>query len=192
MPKLFFLSTIPPSSVSPQSLLSLSSVSPIAGDDGLLASPALIRTAGTDLNLLSTARDFGGGGSQVVVQVIDLPFDAVRIPDPELVLIGVAAVDSHLLVDRNSSCLHAGEMRHHRLGRVHLDAQVMHHALTGASGQALGQRQVDRRKRGKKFDVASPLFDRGDTEELSVELATLCQIRHVDVYVHLGAHGILL
>jgi len=158
----------------------------------LLASPALIRTAGTDLNLLSTARDFGDGGRQVVVQVIDFPLDTVWIPNPELVLIGVAAVDPHLLVDRNSSRLHAGEMRHHRLGRVHLDAQVMHDALAAASGQALGQCQVDRGKGWKELHVAGPLFDRQDIEEPLVELATLCQIRHVDVNVHLGAHAILL
>src|SRR5215475_4796250 len=45
---------------------------------------------------------------EVVVEVIDLPLDAVRILDPELVLIGVAAVDAHLFAygqDRKSTRL---------------------------------------------------------------------------------------
>jgi hypothetical protein len=34
---------------------------------------------------------------EVVVEVIHLPFDAVGIFHPELVLVGVAAVDAHLI-----------------------------------------------------------------------------------------------
>src|SRR5262249_34849276 len=45
---------------------------------------------------------------EVVVEVIDLPLDAVRILDPELVLIVVAAVDSHLLADSQSRRLQRG------------------------------------------------------------------------------------
>src|ERR1700731_1753390 len=37
---------------------------------------------------------------EVVVQVVDLPLHPVRIADPELVLVGVAAVDPHLLAHR--------------------------------------------------------------------------------------------
>src|SRR5438093_1154570 len=35
---------------------------------------------------------------EVVVEVVHLPLDAVRILHPELVLVGVAAVDAHLLL----------------------------------------------------------------------------------------------
>src|SRR5215467_243221 len=68
---------------------------------------------------------------EVVVEVIDFPLDAVRILDPELVLIGVAAVDPHLLADRQSGRLHAGEVFHHGRHRVDLDADVVHRALRG-------------------------------------------------------------
>src|SRR5215471_15684732 len=39
---------------------------------------------------------------EIVVQVIHLPLHAVGIRDPELVLVGVAAIDAHLLAHRQS------------------------------------------------------------------------------------------
>src|SRR5215831_13421520 len=59
---------------------------------------------------------------EVVVEVIDLPLDAVRILDPELVLIGVAAVDPHLFAYGQARCLHTSQVSHHRVHGVHLDA----------------------------------------------------------------------
>src|SRR5262245_47532833 len=50
---------------------------------------------------------------EVVVQVVHLPLDAVRILDPELVLVGMAAVHTHLLAHRQPGRLDASELRHH-------------------------------------------------------------------------------
>src|SRR5216684_7561335 len=57
---------------------------------------------------------------EVVVEVIDLPLHAVGIPDPELVLVRVAAVDAHLLPHRQSGRLDAGQLGNHgiHLGRL--------------------------------------------------------------------------
>src|SRR5213078_1984157 len=46
-------------------------------------------------------------GVDVVVEVVDLPLHAVRVLDPELVLVGVAAVDPHLLAHGQAGGLHA-------------------------------------------------------------------------------------
>src|SRR5215475_5908028 len=127
---------------------------------------------------------------EVVVEVIDLPLDAVRILDPELVLIGVAAVDSHLLADRQSGRLHAGEVFHHGRHRVDLDADVVHRALRG--GPAFGEGQVHGRPLGQELQVARLHLDGPRTEEALVEVAALAEIPHVHVQVDFGAHSDLL
>src|SRR5215467_9493523 len=66
---------------------------------------------------------------EIVVEVVHLPLHAVRILDPELVLIGVAAVDPHLFPHGQARRLDAGEMVHDRAHRVDLDADMIHGAL---------------------------------------------------------------
>src|SRR5215475_12660602 len=63
---------------------------------------------------------------EIVVEVVDLPVDAVGVLDPELVLVGVAAVDAHLFAHRQARGLDPGEMSHHRVHGVHLDPDVVH------------------------------------------------------------------
>src|SRR5215471_9506638 len=74
---------------------------------------------------------YGSFVLEVVVEVIDLPLDAIRILDPELVLIGVAAVDAHLFAYGQARCLDACEMLPDRAHRVDLDADMIDGALDG-------------------------------------------------------------
>src|SRR5258708_13436201 len=55
--------------------------------------------AGVALGQLEALRRLGAGDLvlEIVVEVVDLPLDTVGILHPELVLVGVAAVDPHLL-----------------------------------------------------------------------------------------------
>src|SRR5215470_18353973 len=65
---------------------------------------------------------------QVVVEMVDLPLDPVRILDPELVLVGVAAVHAHLLLHRQPGRLHSAQQLHHEGRRVHLYTDVIDRA----------------------------------------------------------------
>src|SRR5215510_574913 len=51
---------------------------------------------------------------EIVVEVIDLPVDTVGILDPELVLVGVAAIDAHLFAHGQPRGLDPREVSHHR------------------------------------------------------------------------------
>src|SRR5262245_6343910 len=103
---------------------------------------------------------------EVVVEVIDLPLHAVRILDPELVLVGVTAVDPHLLTDRQSGCFHAGEVCHHGRHSVDLDSDMVHRALAG--GPALREGEVDRRPLGQELHVTRLHLDGVCAEEALV------------------------
>src|SRR5439155_1112754 len=64
---------------------------------------------------------------------------AVGIFHPELVLVGVAAVDAHFLDDRQPGALDPGQLRHHRLDRVHLDAHVIDRTRTDLAARRKGE-----------------------------------------------------
>src|SRR5581483_6517052 len=65
------------------------------------------------------------GRLDVEVQVVHLPAEPVRVGDPELVGIGVAAGHSQLLVDVESSRLHAQQVFAHFLRRIQLNAEML-------------------------------------------------------------------
>src|SRR6266404_5307423 len=75
--------------------------------------------AGVALGQLQSLRPLCDLVLEIVVEVVDLPLDAVGILHPELVLVGMAAVDAHFLDHRQASCLDPRQLRHHRLDRVH-------------------------------------------------------------------------
>src|SRR5207248_2423215 len=96
----------------------------------LRARPAAAATGGSDdgetvLERRGIGDAPGGTLVDVVVQDVDFPVDAVRILDPELVLVGMTAVHGHLLAHRQPRRLHAGELAHDDLRRLHLDAHVV-------------------------------------------------------------------
>src|SRR5258708_36138910 len=146
--------------------------------------------AGVALGQLEALRRLGAGDLvlEIVVEVVDLPLDTVGILHPELVLVGVAAVDAHLLTDGEPRRLHAGEVGRHRVHRVHLDAHVIDRALGGMP--ALRPREIDRRPVGQELHVARLDLDGVRAEEALVEVAALAQIRYVHVQMNLRAHGL--
>src|SRR5206468_8650989 len=116
---------------------------------------------------------------EVVVEVVHLPLDAVRILHPELVLVGVAAVDAHLLLHGKAGRLDAGQLRDHGLHGIDLDADVVDGPR--ADRAAGGEREVDGRPLWQEFDVALLDLHRVPAEELLVEVAAPGEIRHVHV-----------
>src|SRR5262245_1151765 len=68
---------------------------------------------------------------EVVVQVVDLPLDAVGILHPELVLVRVAAVHAHLLAHGQPGRLDARELRHDLGRRLDLNAEMVHRPGAG-------------------------------------------------------------
>src|SRR6185295_4217806 len=127
---------------------------------------------------------------EIVVEVIDLPLGPVRIHHPELVLVGMAAVDRHLLAYRQSGRLDPVELAHHVGGAVQLDTQMVH--WPGAGPAALGQGEVDRPPLGQELRVAGLLLHRLCAEEGAIEGAALVEVGDMHVDVDLGAHGVLL
>src|SRR4029453_586326 len=79
--------------------------------ESLMAAPSR-GTAGVALGQLEPLRCLGAGDLvlEIVVEVVDLPLDTVGILYPELVLVGVAAVDALFLTDGESRRLDAGEV----------------------------------------------------------------------------------
>src|SRR2546426_562175 len=75
---------------------------------------------------------------QIVVEMIDLPLHAVGVRDPELVLVGVTAVDAHLLGDGEPGGLDARQLGHDGLHRLDLDADMVDGAAGGASAMREG------------------------------------------------------
>jgi hypothetical protein len=124
---------------------------------------------------------------EVVVEVIHLPFDAVGIFHPELVLVGVAAVDPHLLQHGQSGDLDASQLRHHVVDGIDLDADVVDRAR--ADRAARRKREVDWRPLGQELDILRLDLDRVPAQELLVESSAFGEIRHVHVEMDLGAHG---
>jgi len=123
---------------------------------------------------------------EVVVEVVHLPLDAVGIAHPELVLVGVAAVDAHLLPHREAGRLDAGQLRHHGLDGIDLHTDVIDGPrAVRATG---GQREVDRCPLGQELDVALLHLRGVAAQELFVEVAALGQIRDVHVQMDLCAH----
>src|SRR5207247_7014833 len=114
---------------------------------------------------------------QIVVEVVDLPLDAIGILYPELVLVGVAAIDAHFLADGQTGGLHAREVGRHRVHRVHLDAHVIHRAFRRMP--ALREREIDGCPVGQELHVARLDLDGIRAEEALVEVAALTQVRHV-------------
>src|SRR6266481_1416063 len=127
---------------------------------------------------------------EIVVEVVDLPLDAVGILHPELVLVGMAAVDAHFFTDGEARRLDAGEVGRHRVHCVHLNAHVIHRAL--GSMPALRKREIDGRPVGQELHVARLDLDGVRAEEALVEVAALAQIRYVHVQMNFRAHGLLL
>src|SRR5499433_146216 len=56
----------------------------------------------------------GGLVLEIIVEVVHLPLHAVGVLDPELVLVGMAAVDAHLFAHGQACRLDAGEVVHDR------------------------------------------------------------------------------
>src|SRR5215813_9627415 len=133
---------------------------------------------------------YGSFVLEVVVEVIDLPLHAVRILDPELVLVGVAAVDPHLFPHGQARRLDASEMLHDRAHSVDLDADMIDDALDGVL--AFGEGEIHGGPLGEELHVARLHLDGLRAEEALVEIAALADIRHVEVQVYLCAHGGLL
>ena len=106
--------------------------------------------------------------------MVHLPLDAVRVFHPELVLVGVAAVDPQLFGHREPDVLDPRQLRHHRLDRVHLDAHVVDGA--GADGAARREGEIDRRPFRQKLHVPRLDLDRVRPQELLVELPALGEI----------------
>src|SRR5882724_782607 len=146
--------------------------------------------AGVALGQLQSLRPLCDLVLEIVVEVVDLPLDAVGILHPELVLVGMAAVDAHFFTDGEARRLDAGEVGRHRVHRVHLNAHVIHRAL--GSMPALRKREIDRRPVGQEFHVARLDLDGVRAEEALVEVAALAQIRYVHVQMNFRAHGLLL
>src|SRR5215467_1659485 len=94
---------------------------------------------------------------EIVVEVVHLPLHAVGILDPELVLIGVAAVDAHLFAHGQARRLDAGEMVHDRARCVDLNADVIHRALGGVP--AFGEGEVHGRPVGQELHIAGLHLD---------------------------------
>src|SRR2546427_13021616 len=127
---------------------------------------------------------------QVVVEVVDLPLHAARILHPELILVGVAAVDTHLLTHWYACRFYAPKLNHHSVRRVHLDAHVVNRPLSATT--ALRQREVYRRPFGQEFDVAGFHLHWVAAEEPDVELSALAEVRDLHVDMDLRAHRRLL
>src|SRR5215467_12388483 len=127
---------------------------------------------------------------EIVVEVVHLPLHAVGILDPELVLIGMAAVDSHLLPHRQAGRLDAGEMIHDRAHRVDLNADMIHRPLGGVP--AFGEGEIDRRPLGQELHIAGLHLHGLAAQEALVEVAALAEIGYVHVQVDFDAHGGLL
>src|SRR5499433_3883331 len=112
--------------------------------------PATLATLGQ----LESQGLLGHGGLvlEIVVEVVDLPLHAVGVLDPELVLIGVAAVDAHLFAHGQARRLHTSQMSHHRVHGVHLNADVVHRTLGRV--RAFRECEVDGRPLGQELHVA--------------------------------------
>src|SRR3989441_1138983 len=101
-------------------------------------------------------RRHGGLALQVIVEVVDLPFHAARILHPELILVGVAVVDTHLLAHGYACRFYAPKLNHHSVRRVHLDAHVINRPLS--TGAALRQPEIHGRPVRQELDVAGFIF----------------------------------
>src|SRR5215831_10897502 len=150
--------------------------------------PATLATLGQ----LESQGLLGHGGLvlEIVVEVVHLPLHAVGILDPELVLVGVAAVDAHLFAHGQACRLDAGEVVHDRAHRVHLNADVIHRALGRVC--AFREGEVDGSPVGQELHVARLRLDGPRAEEALVEVTALAEIRYVQVQVDLCAHEGLL
>jgi len=124
---------------------------------------------------------------EVVVEVVHLPLDAVGIPHPELVLVGVAAVDPHFLRHGQAGGFDASQLRQHGLDGLDLNTDVVDGARADVATRRKGE--VDRRPFGQELDVARLDLDGVPAEELLVEVPALGEVRHVHVEMNLCAHG---
>src|SRR5262245_19898962 len=104
--------------------------------------PSRVSSEATLLSRLATAGFYlsGGGFLGVMVDDVDLPGVAVRVADPELVLVRVAAVRPHLLLDGQPRRLHATQVPLHLGAVAELNPEVSR-ADAGLPGR---HRQVDR------------------------------------------------
>ncbi len=119
--------------------------------------------------------------------MIHLPLDAIRILHPELVLVGVAAVDPHLFPHWESGGLDPGQLRRHGLDRVDLDPDVVDGPRADRAPRR--KREIDGRPFGQELDVALFHLHRVPAQELFVEVAALGEVRHVHVEMDFCAHG---
>src|SRR2546425_1348453 len=113
----------------------------------------------------------------------DLPPVAVRVLDPDLVLEGVAAVGTVLLVEREPRAAQALGGRPHRLGRRHLDAEMRERS--GRRCGALVESQVEGGLGHVELCVARVELDRLEPEEGAIESDGLLELRRVQCDVDL-------
>src|SRR5207302_5233029 len=64
-------------------------------------------------------RAHGGTLVDVAIQDVDFPVDAVRLLDPELVLVGMTTVHAHLLAHRQARRPHPRNLAHHDRHQLH-------------------------------------------------------------------------
>ena len=81
------------------------------------------------------------GFIQVPVQHVDLPFAAVRVLHPELVLVGVTAVAVHLFPGFQSGCPDPQQVPQDRLVVPDLDAEMVRSVARGLPIRVQGQVQ---------------------------------------------------
>src|SRR5688572_21755011 len=126
----------------------------------------------------------GGAVLDVVVEDVHFPLHAVGILHPELVLVGVAAVDAELFAHGQAGGLHTLHLAHDDLLRGDLDAHVIDVAAA-LGGMGFRHGQVQRAEGGQELDVAGLDLHGGHAEELLVESAALLEVGHGHVHMNL-------
>ena len=157
---------------------------------GLYAAGISLREFQGRFQILTTAV-FAMMGVVVYIPVedVDLPFPAIWILYPELVLVGMTTVDVHFFSRLQSRLPDTPQMLYHGLMVLDLYTHVMH--LFPAGRVSCMQSQIQRRDRRQELDVSGFDLDGLFSEELRVESRAAFQI--VDckrqVYFRIDRHG---
>src|SRR5919197_3842984 len=97
------------------------------GTVGVVARSAITSSrgaTGADFQQPQTGRRRPQFVFEVVVEDVDFPLHAVRIPHPELVLVGVTAIDAEFLAHGQAGRLHAFQLAHDLGAGAELEAQM--------------------------------------------------------------------
>ena len=86
--------------------------------------------------------------NQVVIDVVEFPFDSVGIDHPELALISVTTIDVELLARFEARRLDAHKMVLDGRRRIHLDTEMINEAAGALSAMGGREHQIHRREEG--------------------------------------------